>query len=331
MSRVGGVAKQEDRLPHTAILIAEKSWISARFAEAWLRAGNRIAEVWCFAADNPLLHPPRGLLGRLFPEWDLVRLLARHRVPVRLCPPLRRWEKAAARADAVGADVLVTLMTHQIVPAALLRHFGDRAVNVHPALLPRYKGPSPRIGMLLDGEADAAGGVTLHALTPGIDEGPIIDSRAVPRSHARSYHHWDALQAVAAGELAGGPLLDYLDGRLVATPQVPGSGSYRRPTKAELTLGPAVDAARARWLCETVGDTGGLHCTGHRGRSVPLVGFGSHLGPPTGSPPRLGPGHVEIDVKDARLRLRRRSPLSRAVTWTRRAEALRAAAAIGRA
>ena len=314
-------------MPHTAILIAEKCWISARVAEAWLRAGNRIAEVWCFAADNPLLHPPKGLLGRFFPEWDLVRLLAQRRVPVRLCPPLKRWENAASRADAVGADVLVTLMTHQIVPAALLRHFGGRAVNVHPALLPRYKGPSPRIGMLLDGEADTAGGVTLHALTPGIDEGPVIASRAVPRSQARSYHHWDALQAVAAGELAGGPLLDYLSGRLAATTQVPGSGSYRRPTMAELTIGPAIDAAKARRLCEILGDTGGLHCIGPGGKTVLVAGFGRHLGPPTGASPRFDPFGVEIDVSDARLRLRRRNPLSKAAIWKRKLAALRAAAA----
>ncbi|WP_187972492.1 formyltransferase family protein [Aquibium microcysteis] len=318
-------------MPHTAILIAEKGWIPAGVAGAWLRAGNGIAEVWCFAADSPLLRPPRGLIGRLFPRWDVVRLLARHRVPVRLCPPLKGWHEAAARADAVQADVLMTLMTHQIVPAPLLRHFGGRAVNLHPALLPDYKGPSPRIGMLLDGQADLAGGVTLHVLSPGIDEGPVIASRPVPRSQARSYHHWEALQAVAAGELAGGPLLDYLAGRLAATPQVPGSGSYRRPTRAELAIGPAVDAARARFLCETLGDTGGLHCVGAGGTIVSLGGFSRHLGLPTGLPPRVGLREVELDVKDARLRLRRRTPLSKALVWARKVEALRSVSARGTA
>lgn len=305
--------------------------MSARVAEAWMRAGNRIAEVWCFEAGNALLTSSGGVLGRLFPDWDLIRVLRGRRVPVRLCPPLKRWETAAARAEGLGADVLMTVMTRQIVPAALLRHFGGRAVNVHPALLPHYKGPSPRIGMMLDGAAESAGGVTLHVLTPGIDEGPIIASRAVPRSQARTYQHWDALQAVAAGELAGGPLLDYLAGRLAATPQVPGSGGYRRMSTAELAIGPAIDAARALRLCETVADTGELICALPGGRTIRLTSFGRRVGPATGAPLRLGPAHVDIDVADARLRLRRRTLVSKVATWMRKAEALRRASAAERA
>lgn len=311
-------------MPHTAILITEKSWISARVIDAWLAKGNRIAEIWCFDQESVLLRPPRSLFGRFFPGWDVSRLLARHRVPVRLHPPLKNWEKAPQRATEVGADLLMTLMTHQIVPASLLDHFNGRAVNIHPALLPHYKGPSPRAGMLLDGKADMAGGVTLHVLSPGIDEGPIIASRAVPRSLARNDQHWDGLQAEAAGQLAAGPLLDYLSGRLEAVPQQPGSGSYRRVAASEFTIGPAIGADRARWICETLGGANRLICTGPDGKNVAqVVGFARHLGPPTGAAPRLGPGYIEVDVKDARLRLRRRNPLSKAMAWARKIDAVR--------
>ncbi|RST85193.1 hypothetical protein EJC49_17100 [Aquibium carbonis] len=310
-------------MPHTAILITEKSWISARVIDAWLAKGNRIAEVWCFDPASALLAPPRSLFGQVFPAWDVSRLLARHGVEVRLCPPLKGWSGASERATAAGADVLMTLMTHQIVPASILRPFAGRAVNFHPALLPHYKGPSPRTGMLLDGQADMAGGVTLHVLSPGIDEGAIIASRAVPRSMARNDPHWDALQAEAAGQLAAGPLLDYLAGRLDAVPQQPGSGNYRRVAPTEYTIGPAIDVERARFLCETLSEINRLICTLPDGRTVSVVGFSRHLGPPTGAAPRLGPGYVDIDVSDARLRLRRRNPLSKVMAWVRKLDAVR--------
>lgn len=312
-------------MPHTAIVIAGTGWISARAIDAWLRAGNHIAEVWCFDPKSALLKAPKGLFGSFFPAWDVSRLLARHKVPIRLCPPLKSWDRVQDRVAEIGADVLMTLMTSQIVPASLLDSFGGRAVNVHPSMLPHYKGPSPRIGMLLDGTANEFGGMTLHALGAGIDEGPIIARRAVPRSLARNDQHWEMLQAVAGGELVSGPLLDYLDGRLAAVPQAPGSGNYRRVAAAELTIGPAIDAKRARWLCETLGDADALHCAGPGGKTVPVVGLVRHLGPPTGAAPRLGPVHVEIDVGDARLRLRRRNPLWKATVWARKVDAVRGA------
>lgn len=312
-------------MPRTAIIIAGTSWMPAKVIDAWLRTGNRIAEVWCFDPEGALLGAPKGLFGRFFPTWDVSRLLARHRVPIRLCPPLRSWENAHDRALETGADVLMTLMTREIVPASLLGHFDGRAVNVHPAMLPHYKGASPRIGMLLDGKADEAGGVTLHVLSPGIDEGPIIAHRAVPRSQARNELHWDALQAVAAAGLVTTALLDYLDGRLRAVPQAPGSGNYRRVPDSELAIGPAIHAEHARWLCETLGGADVLHCAGPGGKTIPVVGFGRHLGPPTGAAPRCGSGFVEVDVRDARLRLRRRNPLWKMRAWARKVDAVRRA------
>jgi hypothetical protein len=71
-------------------------------------------------------------------------------------------------------------MTHQIVPENILALFPGRAVNFHPAILPHYRGPNPRAGMILDGKADLYGGITLHCLSRGIDRGDIIAMRKVP-------------------------------------------------------------------------------------------------------------------------------------------------------
>jgi methionyl-tRNA formyltransferase len=316
-------------LQQTAILIIERCWIAARVIDAWLRSGNRIAEVWCFEPENRLLDPPKGTFGLLFPEWDATRILARNGVPVRLCPPLKTWANADDRISETRADVLMTVMTRQIVPPAILRRFGRRAVNFHPAMLPHYKGPSPRLGMLLDGKADEAGGVTVHVLDPGIDEGAIIARRAVPRSAADSYQHWDMLQAQAAGGLVAGPLLDYLRGRIEATPQSPDEGNYRRVAADELAIGPSIDERQARRLCRILGETGKLSCDGPGESKTAVIGFGRRLGPATGAAPRRGLGYVDTDVKDARLRLRRPTPLSKARTWAGKVKVIRTASEAG--
>ncbi|TIL80847.1 MAG: hypothetical protein E5Y76_05970, partial [Mesorhizobium sp.] len=83
----------------------------------------------------------RAIPDRFFPGWDTASLIRHHGIPVRLCPRLKQWPEAVACVGETGADTLLTVMTHEIVPPSLLALFGNRAINVHPALLPHYKGP----------------------------------------------------------------------------------------------------------------------------------------------------------------------------------------------
>jgi methionyl-tRNA formyltransferase len=48
----------------------------------------------------------------------------------------------------------------------------DRILNLHNGPLPRYRGVSPINWALKNGEAEH--GVTIHEITPGIDDGPIV-------------------------------------------------------------------------------------------------------------------------------------------------------------
>ena len=48
----------------------------------------------------------------------------------------------------------------------------DRIINLHNGPLPRYRGVSPINWALKNGEQEH--GVTIHEITPGIDDGPII-------------------------------------------------------------------------------------------------------------------------------------------------------------
>ncbi|MEY4695923.1 MAG: hypothetical protein RIT14_351 [Pseudomonadota bacterium] len=306
---------------HRALLLATPTLITAAALRAWFAAGNTIAELWCAEPDNPFLHPPRSLAGNIYPEFDAVRLIRAAGVPVRRIPPLRRWPDALAEARASGADTLMTVMTLQIVPADLIAHFGDRAVNLHPALLPDYKGPGARHGMLLDGTADRFGGITLHRLTAGIDEGPIIAQRPCPRSAARDIYDWDHQLAQAGAGMIRHELQEYLAGRRAAVAQT-GQGSYRRLAPDERLLTPDLSLASLRLRCERLGPSRVLRWQAG-GRSASVLGLDRSLGAPTGDRPRVTPFAVEADIADARVRLRRKSPLSQAADLWARLAAMR--------
>ncbi len=75
----------------------------------------------------------------------------------------------------VRPDVIVSVAASQLFREELLALPRLGCVNVHGALLPKYRGMLPSFWTLLNGERE--GGVTVHYMTAGLDDGPIIAQR----------------------------------------------------------------------------------------------------------------------------------------------------------
>lgn len=74
-------------------------------------------------------------------------------------------------AQAFAPDLLLTATYHRIVPQAVL-DCARFAVNIHPSLLPAYKGPTPTNWAVAFGEAES--GVSFHLLAAEIDSGSLL-------------------------------------------------------------------------------------------------------------------------------------------------------------
>ena len=71
----------------------------------------------------------------------------------------------------VPVDLAVSIYYDQILPASFLK-LCCKAINLHNAPLPRYRGVNPINWALKNGETEY--GVTIHQIDEGIDDGPII-------------------------------------------------------------------------------------------------------------------------------------------------------------
>jgi methionyl-tRNA formyltransferase len=70
-----------------------------------------------------------------------------------------------------GCDLGISVFYDKIIKADFIGKCG-RLLNIHNSPLPRYRGVSP-INWALKNEEDEHG-VTIHEITPGIDDGPIV-------------------------------------------------------------------------------------------------------------------------------------------------------------
>lgn len=75
-------------------------------------------------------------------------------------------------------NLIVTACYGQKIPAELIRSVQHGAVNVHPSLLPRWRGGDPVPWTILAGDAEI--GVTIVTLTERFDDGRILAQKKVP-------------------------------------------------------------------------------------------------------------------------------------------------------
>lgn len=80
---------------------------------------------------------------------------------------------AAVRPDVVAFAGFMRILTN-----AFVERWRGKAVNIHPSLLPLFKGLYPQRQALAAGVA--VSGCTVHWVTPGVDEGPVIARAEVP-------------------------------------------------------------------------------------------------------------------------------------------------------
>lgn len=77
-----------------------------------------------------------------------------------------------------GADLVVLAGFMRILTPEFVHLWPGRMINIHPSLLPDYKGLDTHARALADRKSEA--GCTVHYVVPEMDSGPIIVQKRVP-------------------------------------------------------------------------------------------------------------------------------------------------------
>lgn len=277
-----------------------------------MAAGHDIAAIWMAQRPRKQLLRRDAQLATLAPRWSIKAFARQHSLGIRQVPRLSTWLQRLDEVRATEADVLISVYFRYIVPVDVLEIFGPNAVNLHPAPLPRYRGPHPTHVMVMDRSIKSDAAVTLHVMSPGLDEGNIIARQPVQFPTNRSLTRLSLANAQAVRLLAETALPRYLHGDIVSEPQHDTDSSYARLRNEDFELGPHQNSETVQWLCDTIGRS--LHLRVRALPKIKIIGFNRKLGPPTGAVPRVGPTAIDMDVSDARVRLDRKRPWS---NWAR--------------
>lgn len=77
-----------------------------------------------------------------------------------------------------GIEVVALAGYMRLLTSLLVRTWQGRMLNIHPSLLPKYPGLDTHARAINAGDTQA--GCTVHLVTEGVDEGPILAQQSVP-------------------------------------------------------------------------------------------------------------------------------------------------------
>ncbi|RKX82640.1 MAG: methionyl-tRNA formyltransferase, partial [Spirochaetes bacterium] len=91
---------------------------------------------------------------------------------LRVFQPDKINEEFYSTVKGLKADILVVVAFGKIFKRSFVDIFPRGGINLHPSLLPKYRGPSPIPAAILNGDSET--GVTVQTLTDRVDSGDIL-------------------------------------------------------------------------------------------------------------------------------------------------------------
>ncbi len=181
-----------------------------------------------------MTHAPRpvGRKQTLTPS-PVANWAVTHKLPV-LCPPTihdKPWQfvsdaDASNSVSTFSPDLLISASFGVKLPSDMITHARFGALNIHPSLLPRWRGTDPTPWTILAGDAQT--GVTVSKITDSFDAGDIIGQKKVPVTQSESP---DELRA-RLFDIGTGLLIDllppYIEGSIDPVTQVTENATYAR-------------------------------------------------------------------------------------------------------
>lgn len=147
-------------------------------------------------------------------------------------PESLRFPEAVAFLKDHPADLYVVSAYGEIFRREVLELPAHGVLNIHPSLLPHYRGSAPVQAAILNGESET--GVSIIQMVRKLDSGPILAQSTMPLSGTETAGSLSERLAGLSGRMIPDVAADWVAGTIHARPQTEDLATYTRElTKAE--------------------------------------------------------------------------------------------------
>ncbi|OHB11520.1 MAG: peptide deformylase [Candidatus Zambryskibacteria bacterium RIFCSPLOWO2_12_FULL_45_14] len=182
--------------------------------------------------DIPPVKSPRIVFfgGSQFSKYVLDELTLMGLTPL-LSITSAREPLSVEKLKEIDADLFVVASFGKILPKEVIDIPKYKTLNVHPSLLPHFRGASPIQGVILTGEEP---GVTIIKMDEKMDHGPILAQVRVPIfPWPDHYQRVEETLGRTGGRLLGMLIPKWIEGKVEETPQDDTGATYTKLIRKE--------------------------------------------------------------------------------------------------
>ncbi len=161
--------------------------------------------------------------GRSLVSPPVKKAALARKLPVVQPVSLKKAEVVAQLAD-FHPDVIVVAALGQILPQSVLDIPRYGCINIHPSLLPRFRGASPVAAAILAG--DEFTGVSIMLMDSGLDTGPILAQATIALSPRDTTGSLTDKLSIVAARLLQEVLVRWSRGEITPQPQNEAEATY---------------------------------------------------------------------------------------------------------
>lgn len=159
---------------------------------------------------------PKGR-GMSLAESDVKKYALEHKIKIFQPERIRKNPELIEEIKALNADIGVVVVYGKLLPKEFLDLFPKGCINVHPSLLPKYRGAAPIQWAIINGDKET--GVCTMYLDVGMDDGDVIQKEVVSiGDEETSGELWYRLAKIGA-QLLVKTVNDISNGVIKRTPQ----------------------------------------------------------------------------------------------------------------
>jgi methionyl-tRNA formyltransferase len=130
------------------------------------------------------------------------------------------------KAGPQAADVFIVASYGRIIPKEIINMPARKTLNIHPSLLPKYRGPSPLPSAMLDDTKDT--GISIMRLDEEMDHGPIVAQKAIHMNEWPTYEDFEEMMAREGSQLLASILPDWTAGKISEKEQDHSQATYTK-------------------------------------------------------------------------------------------------------